>query len=108
MRIYKHFDLDFKTKHKIFSFTLDESGRFIIIVERNRVNKYAVEVDLGGGHWLCRIIDEALRVGKEGNFRRSFKGGNYQLVVDSSKNRARCFLKMMKIQNGDTRETNSI
>ena len=68
MRFYKHFNLDFKTKHKIFIFMLDESGRFIRITERNRVNNYVVEVDLGGGEWICRTVDEALRVGKEGNF----------------------------------------
>ena len=103
MRIYKHFDLDFKTKHKIFIFSLDESGSFIKITERNRANNFAVEVDLGGGDWLSRITDEAVRVGKEGNFMRFFRGRNYQLVVDSRKNKAGCFLRVMKIQNGETR-----
>ena len=54
MSIYKHFDIDFKTKHKIFIFTLDASGRFIKIVERNRINSYELEVDLGGGEWLLK------------------------------------------------------
>ena len=63
MRIYKHFDLDFKTKFKIFIFTLDDSGRYIRIEERNRVNSYVLEVDLGGGEWLSRIAEEAFKGG---------------------------------------------
>ena len=43
-------------------------------MEGNRVNNYVVEVDLGGGDWLSRIAEEALRVGKEGNFKRFFRG----------------------------------
>ena len=103
MRIYKHFDIEFKTKHKIFIFTLDESGSFIRIVERNRSNSYVVEVDLGGGAWLCKVAEEALGKGKEGNFKRVFRGRDYQLVVDSSKNKAGCFLRVLKIHNGSTR-----
>ena len=98
MRIYEHFDIEFKTKHKIFIFTLDESSSFIRIVERNRINSYVVEVDLGGGAWLRRVIEEALGLGKEGNFRRIFRGRDYQLVVDSSMNKAGCFLRALKIQ----------
>ena len=104
MRICKHFDVDFKTKHKIFIFTLEESGSFIRIVKRNRINSHDVEVNLGGGDWLRRVVEEALRTGKEGNFRRIFRGRNYQLVVDSSKNKAGCFLRVLKIQNGATRK----
>ena len=55
------------------------------------------------GDWLRRVVIEAIRLGKEGNFRRSFRGGNYQLIVDSSKNKAGCFLRVLKIQNGNTR-----
>ena len=75
MRIYKHFDIEFKTKYKIFIFTLDESGSFIKIVERNRSNSYVVEVDLGGGDWLRRVVEEVVRMGKEGNFRRTLPVG---------------------------------
>ena len=104
MRLYKHFDLDFKTKYKVFIFTLDDTGSFIRIEERNRVNSYVLEVDLGGGEWLSRIAEEAVRVGKEGNFRRFFRGRNYQLVVDSNKNKGGCFLRVLKIENGETRK----
>ena len=97
MRIYKYFDTDFKTKYKTFIFTLDESGSFIRIVERNRFNCYEVEVDLGGGNWLSRVAVKAVRLGKEGNFRRLFRGRNCQLIVDSSKNKASCFLRVLKI-----------
>lgn len=38
------------------------------------MNSYEVEVDLGGGEWLSRTAEEALRVGKEGIFRRFFRG----------------------------------
>ena len=104
MRTYKHFDIDFKTKFKTFWFTLDESGSFIKIVERNKYNSYDLEFDLGGGCWLRRVVEEAVRLGKEGNFRRLFRGGNYHLVVDSSKNKAGCFLRVMKIQNGENKK----
>ena len=102
MRIYKHFDIDFKTKFKSFLFTLDESGCFIRIVEKNIFNSYVLEVDLGGGDWLRRVAEEAVRVGKEGIFRRIFRGRNYHLAVDSNKNKAGFFLRVMKIQNGET------
>ena len=94
---------DFKTKFKTFIFTLDESGSFIRIEERNKINSYDVEVDLGGD-WLSRTVEEAVRSGKDGTFRRIFRGRNYQLVVDSSKNKAGRFLTVLKIQNGATRK----
>ena len=55
-------------------------------MERNRLNSYVVEVDLGGGAWLSIVVEEALHSGKEGNFRRTFRGRDYQLVANSSKN----------------------
>ena len=47
-RVYKHFDRDFRTKHKVFIFRLHDSGGKIIIIERNRFNNFDVELDLGG------------------------------------------------------------
>ena len=99
-RVYKHFDRDFRTKYKVFSFRLDDSGGKIIITERNRFNNFVVEFDLGGGEWLCRIASEVLRIGKKGTFIRKFRGSNYQLLAECNKNRAGWFLKVMKIQNG--------
>ena len=77
-RVYKHFDRDFRTKHKVFIFRLGDSGDKIIITERNRFNNFVVEVDLGGeGEWLCRIAGEALRIGRKGKFIRKYRGSNY-------------------------------
>ena len=59
-------------------------------MERNRFNCFEVEVDLGGGDWLRRVVVEAIRLGQDGNFRRLFRCRNYQLIVDSSKNRVGC------------------
>ena len=53
---------------------------------------------LGGGEWLCRIAGEALRIGRKGMFIRKFRGSNYQLLGECSKNSAGWFLKVMKIQ----------
>ena len=100
MRIYKHFDRDFKTKHKAFTFCLDEFGSKIIITERNRANKFVVEVDIRGGDWLCRVVGDALKLGRVGGFRRMYRGSNYQLFVDCGNNMAGWFLKVMKIYNG--------
>ena len=52
LRDYKHLDRDFRTKHKVFIFCLDESGSKINITERNRFNNFVVESDIereGGG-----------------------------------------------------------
>ena len=54
----------------------------------------------GGGEWLCRIADEALRIGRKGTFLRTYKGSNYQLLVECRLNSTRWILKVMKIQNG--------
>ena len=48
-------------------------------------------------------MGEALRLGRNGKFRRTFRGSNYQLLVECSKNNAGWFLKVMKIQNGTIR-----
>ena len=50
LRVYKQLDRDFRTKHKVFIFRLDDSGGKIIIIERSRFNNFVVELDhLGGG-----------------------------------------------------------
>lgn len=82
---------------------MDESGARIKICERNKFNSYVLEIDLGGGDWLCKVVGVALREGSYGVFRRKFRGSNYQLIVQCSKNGAGCFLKAMKIQNGSLR-----
>ena len=61
MRDYKHLDRAFRTKHKLFSLSLDESGARIKICERNKFNSYVLEIDLGGGDWLCKVVGVALR-----------------------------------------------
>ena len=81
MRIYKHYDRDFRTKHKAFNFCLNEFGSSIIVTERNRVNKFVVEVDIRGGEWLWRVVGDALKSGRDGDFRRTYRGSNYQLIV---------------------------
>ena len=86
MTDYKHLDRDFRTKHKVFIFQLDDSGAKIIIMERNRFNSFVVEIDIWGGRgwgdWLCNVVGEALRSGKNGQFKRSYRGSNYMLLVE--------------------------
>ena len=52
-----------------------------------------------GVNGYLRAVVEAVRLGREGNFSRSFRGRNYILVVDSSKNKAGGFLTVSKFQN---------
>ena len=99
-RVYKHFDRDFRTKHKVFLFRLGDSGGKIIITEKNRNKNFVIEVDLGGGEWLYRIAGEALKIGRIGTFIRKYRGSNYHLLAECSTNSAGWFLKVMKIQNG--------
>ena len=65
MRDYKYRDRDFRTKHKVFIFRLDDTGGNVIITERNRFNSFVVEIDIGGGNWLCNVVGEAFKVGKD-------------------------------------------
>ena len=58
MRTYKHFDREFRTKHKAFIFCLDECESKIIVTKRNRVNQFVVEVDSRGGEWLSRVVGD--------------------------------------------------
>ena len=77
MRDYSHFDRAFRTKHKSFTLRLDETGGRIKIFERNRSNNFVLEIDLGGGDWLSKVVGEALKEGRNGDFRRTFRGSNY-------------------------------
>ena len=106
LRDYKHLDRDFRTKHKVFIFCLDESGSKINITERNRFNNIDIWLGGGGGwgcDWLCRVVGEALRLGGDGKSRRTYRGSNYQLQVECSTNNTGWFLKAMKIHNGTIR-----
>ena len=53
-------------------------------------------------------MGEALRLGRNGKFRRMYRGSNYQLLVDCSMNKAGWFLKVMKIQNGTIRNVGEV
>ena len=69
------------------------------MTERSRINIFVVEIDIGGGYWLCKAVGEAIRSGRRGKFRRLFRGSNYLLVVECNSNSVGWFLKIMKIQN---------
>ena len=81
MSVYKHFDRVFRTKHKAFTFCLDEFGSNIIVTERNRFNKFVVVVDIRGGDWLYRVVGDVVKLGRDGGFQRTYRGSNYQLIV---------------------------
>ncbi|PON89718.1 hypothetical protein TorRG33x02_145520 [Trema orientale] len=56
-------------------------------------------MDLGGADWLRHTVRDVLFEGREGQFRRFYRGSNYQLILEYSRNRAGNFLKVIKIQN---------
>ena len=97
---YKHFEKEFKTKFKVFSFSLVDRGSVIRIVEWRRNVKYSFTLDLGGSDWLRESVHNVLRFNPEEDFKRFYRTHNYRLILESARNKAGKFLKICKVQNG--------
>ena len=97
---YKHFDKEFRTKFKVFSFSLLERGSVIRITEWRKTVNYSIKVDLGGADWIRDSVHSILKINQVDEFKRFYRTHNYRLILECERNRAGKFLKICKVQNG--------
>ena len=97
---YKHFEKEFKTKFKVFSFSMVDRGSVIKIVEWRKNVNYTVRLDLGGADWLRVSVHNILRLNPGEDFRQFYRTHNYRLILESARNTTGRFLKIWKVQNG--------
>lgn len=82
-------------QNTVFILRLDNSGSEIEITERNRAQCFSIQVDLGCASWLCSTVKEALIRGKEGGFRRFYRGSSYRIILECSS--GVCFSRMGEV-----------
>ena len=97
---YKHFEKEFRTSFKVFSFSLVDRGSAVKINERTKNATYSVKLDLGGANWLRESVHNILRINQVEDFRRFYRTHNYRLILECARNGAGRFLKLCKVQNG--------
>ena len=97
---YKHFEKEFRTKHKVFYFSLVDRGSVIKITEWRKNVTFSLKLDLGGAAWVREIVCSILRQNPADEFKRFYRNHNYRLILESARNSAGRFMKICKIQNG--------
>ena len=97
---YKHFEKEFRTKYKVFSFSLVDRGSVVRIIEWRKTVSSSIKLDFGGIAWLREAITSILRQNPAVEFKRFYRTHNYRVILESSRNNAGRFMKICKIQNG--------
>ena len=97
---YKHFEKEFRTKHKVFYFSLVDRGSVIKISEWRKKVSFSMKLDLGGADWIRKVVSSTLRQNSAADFKRFYRNHNYRLILESCTNSAGRFMKICKIQNG--------
>ena len=97
---YKHFEKEFRTKFKLFSFSLVDRGSVIRITEWRKTACFSINLDLGGAAWLRDAVKSVLRQNSGEEFKRFYRNHSYSLIIQSSRNSAGRFMKIWKILNG--------
>ena len=97
---YKHFEKEFITKFKVFSFSLVDRGSVIKITEWRKNTGFSINLDLGGAELLRDAVKSVLRQNSGEEFKRFYRNHNYSLIIQSSRNTAGRFMKVWKILNG--------
>ena len=85
---YKHFEKEFRTRFKPFSFSLVDRGSAIKINEWTKNATYSIKLDLDGADWLRESVHNILRINPVGDFRRFYRSHNYRLILESARNGA--------------------
>ena len=96
---YKHFEQEFRTKFKIFSFSLVERGS-VRITECRKTSSFSISLDLGGVAWISGVLNSVLRKEPIEEFQQFYRAHNYRVIIESSRNSAGRYIKICKIQNG--------
>ena len=97
---YQHFKNEFRTKFKVFSFSLVDRGSAAKINEWRKNVNYSIKLDLGGADWLRESVHNILRINLVEDFKRFYRTHSYGLIVETVRNGAGRFLKICKVQNG--------
>ena len=58
---YKHFNREFRTKFKLFTFSLVERGSVVKITEWRNTTSFSVNLDLGGVAWIKDVLISVMR-----------------------------------------------
>ena len=98
---YKHFEKEFRTKFKLFSFSLIDRGGVIKITERRKNASFSINLDFGGAAWLSDTINSVLSQNSVEEFKRFYRNHSYRLAIESSRNSAGRFMKIWKLANGN-------
>ena len=91
---FNHFEKEFRTKFKVFSFSLVDRGSVVKITERRKHVNYSIKLDLGGIDWLRQSVHNILTFNPGEDFKRFYKSHNYRLILESARNSAGRFLKI--------------
>ena len=97
---YKHFEKEFRTKYKVFYFSLVDRGSVVKITEWRKTMTFSIKLDLRGIDWLREAVYNILRQNPEDEFKRFYRTHNYRVILETTRNRAGRFMKLCKIQNG--------
>ena len=85
-QVYKHFYQEFKTRFKVFLFNLDNRGGHVRITERNRNFSVTTDFNLEVAFWILESVRAAIFHGKQGVFRKIFKGSHCKIIMDTGRN----------------------
>ena len=87
---HKHFKKEFRTKFKLFP----------RITEWRKTTSFLINLDVGGAAWIRDAVNSVLRQEPVEELKRFYRAHNYRVIIESSRNSARRFMKICKIQNG--------
>lgn len=95
-QVYKHFYQEFKTRFKVFLFNLDNRGGHVRITERSVTTDFNLEA----AFWILESARTSIFHGKQGDFRKIFKGSHCKIIMDTGRNKAGNFLRILKVEQG--------
>lgn len=67
------------------------------------VSSFSFDIDLGGAFWIYENVKWAYEKRLAGDFRKAYRGHGYTVILDSSINKAGCFMKITKFFSGSWR-----
>ena len=84
---YKHFEKGYRTKYKLFSFSLVGRGSVVRITKLKKTATFSINLDLGGAAWFSDAVNSVLRQNLVEEFKRFYRTHNYRVIIESSRNR---------------------
>ena len=90
----------FRTRHKSFSFKLNEFGSELIIQESSIGRSFTISLEAEGCKWLASQLLQIMGNRPNKEVLRTFRKGIYRLCLFRGENKAGEFLRLMKVENG--------